>query len=120
MERHSDLQARLKNLMQTRNRRTLWREADIFKHMQKIIDVFLEYHGWHNRLVLSANANSVSSGDDPMFPFAVHAQVPLDMPQYLQAQGIQLQTDPSEALAWVLWALFAYGKQLGMGQPAYW
>lgn len=120
LERHPELKARLKQLMKIGKRRAWWRDQKVMQHMQRIIDAFLDYHGWYNRMVIWVDASVVSGGSDPMFPYRVQARLTPGLPEYLQSQGVQLQTDPSDALAWVLWALFAYGKRLGLGKPSYW
>lgn len=120
LERHPVLKAYLKQLMEKGKRRTWWPEKDVFRHMQRVIDAFLAYHGWYNRTLFIASVYTVSDGSSTMFPYAVDVNFLPEGWQYYNPPARELDSRPPDALAWVLWALFAYGDAIGLGKPPYW
>jgi hypothetical protein len=112
LERHPVLRERIRNQIAKAARRRVWHSQESIRHAQRIVDTFLAYHGWYNRLMLHASVKEASAGGS-MFPYEVYIQIFI-------APGGPLGNHPEKALAWMLWAILAYSDDLGLGRLPYW
>jgi len=121
LEAHPDL---LKLLQQTTHRgrgRIRWGINTIFHRMQSVANVFLAYHGWRANGLLRVRAtDQPDCGRD----YGFHAEMSGQLPQFAwhQVTGTEFSSKQQYllALTWVLWALFEYGEDLGLGTPEFW
>ena len=119
LERRPELRAHLLTLLRKGKRRTWWPEQAVLQHMQRVIEAFLNYHGWYNRTFFTLTAQPGHAGQ-AMFPYAVEAAIYPTLQEYIRQHAPGLPLPAGEALTWVLWALFAYGNEIGLLTPAYW
>jgi hypothetical protein len=82
--------------------------------MQKVINCFLAYHGWQSGRSLKVNA--VSNGWGGPGDFGVAAEIHLKFGDYHDWE----ESAVYRALEWVLWALFEYSDEIGIGRPEFW
>jgi len=101
-----------------------WNVSNILHRMQVVIDTFLRYHGWRSGGPLLAYPASTGWGKGIPQTFGVIARV--QKPELLMRPGDSVAPghddvrQVEEALAWVLYALFAYSDDLGLRHPAFW
>lgn len=112
LERHPVLKGKLAALVKQASRRHLWYPRDAVRHAQRMVDTFLAYHGWHNRLLIWAVVQEAQPSEE-MFPYKVSVT-----PFIYRLPGYDAA--PHTALAWTCWALLAYSEALGLGRLPYW
>ncbi len=108
----------------TRGGGMTWNASTIKHRMQKTVDTFLAYHGFRSDGPLFACADGAEWNSQTTRQFFV--RVAIRVPELLLGDGDGLMPAPQEvqlaeqALAWVLWTLFANGEQVGLKRPPYW
>src|SRR5258708_23042610 len=93
--------------------RTHWSYTTILHRMQRVIDTFLIYFQWGDSSTLSARATLVEG--ERQGPFQVQVN---SAGETLGKWEMSLAR--TNALAWVLLALFEYADKIGLGRPEYW
>jgi len=124
---HPALRVALKKAIDRRASRMTWNPTMVMHKMQNVINEFLRYHGFHNSGGLSAYPTSSYNRPDLAGDFRVAVSL---HPQMLLGHEHKTYfprdlTEPAErALAWVLWALFAYSLDIELElkeeYPAFW
>ena len=120
---HLSLRAALDSEL-TRGGGMTWNASTIKHRMQKVVDVFLAYHGFRSDGPLFACADGADWSSQTTRQFFV--RVAIRAPELLVGDGDGLMPTPQEvqiaeqALAWVLWTLFANGEEIGLKRPPYW
>ncbi|HEY76936.1 MAG TPA: hypothetical protein G4O00_12335, partial [Thermoflexia bacterium] len=100
-----------------------WNVTTILHRMQVVIETFLRYHGY--RVGRAVEAVPVSPWDRTDGPrdFGVAVRI---HPEVLIGEedgvvpGREEVRAAEEALAWVLWALFAHAEEVGLRRPPFW
>lgn len=93
-----------------------WNTITIVHRMQTVVDAFLALHGWRADGPLWAQASSARWDVPEHQTFQAHVSI---RDRRILPEGDE--PAPSEcALAWVLWAIFAYGPELGLGKVEFW
>lgn len=93
-----------------------WNTITIVHRMQIVADTFLALHGWRADGPLWVTASA------PRWDVVEHQS----FQPHVSIRDRRILPDgeepaPSErALAWVLWAIFAYGPELGLGKVEFW
>jgi hypothetical protein len=112
---HPQLRAGLNKAL-TRGAATMrWNPTNILHRMQTVIDLFLRYHGFRVCRTLQAYPNLAPWDGPDSRGYGVTVQL---HPELLVEEGSDLIPGRAEvqaaeqALAWVLWALFAYADDL--------
>jgi len=100
-----------------------WNATNILHRMQVVIAIFLKYHGWRAEGPLLAYPTAADWGEAGTRTFGVTVRI--REPELLvEGDGVVPGRDEveraEEALAWVLWALFAYAPDLGLKTPPFW
>lgn len=100
-----------------------WSTTTILHRMQVVIDLFLRYHGWVTGGPLRVYPAVASWEVEGRQDFAVQVRItPAVLPE--GEDGIVADRNElnhvEEALAWVLWALFAYAEDLGLKRAPFW
>ena len=101
-----------------------WSVTTIFHRMQVVIATFLKYHGWRAGGPLLAYPVLSEWGEEGTQTFGVVARV--RSPELLMGErdcivpGRDEVQQTEKALAWVLWALFAYSDDLGLKHAIFW
>ncbi len=124
---HPALRVALKKVIERHANRMTWNPTMVMHKMQNVIDAFLRYHGFRNSGGLSAyptsNYNRADKAGDFKVAVSLHPEMLLghEHKKYFARDF----TEPAErALAWVLWALFAYSLDIGLElkeeYPAFW
>lgn len=112
------------NVELTRGGGMTWNAGTIKHRMQKVVDVFLAYHGLRSDEPLLACADGAAWDEQTTCQFFV--RVTIRTPELLlgDADGVvppRREVELAErALAWVLWTLFANGEEIGLKRPPYW
>lgn len=101
-----------------------WNAGTIKHRMQKVVDVFLAYHGLRPDGPLLVCADGAAWDERTTRQFFV--RVTIRTPELLlgDVDGVvppKREIELAErALAWVLWTLFANGEEIGLKRPPYW
>jgi len=105
-------------------RDTRWNITTILHRMQGVVNVFLTAHGWraYGLLLVQASAYDSTIRETRTFDILVKIRNPqilmsrddLVVPSKEEVQAVE------EALSWVLYSLFAYSQELGLGGLSYW
>jgi hypothetical protein len=112
------------NVELTRGGGMTWNAGTIKHRMQKVVDVFLAYHGLRPDGPLLACADGAAWDEHTTRQFFV--RVTIRTPELLlgDVDGVvppKREVELAErALAWVLWTLFANGEEIGLKRPPYW
>ena len=92
--------------------------------MQGVANVFLTAHGWraYGLLLVQASANDMKTRQTRVFDMVVHIRNPqiLMNRDDLVVPSTKEVHETEEAVSWVLFALFAYSEELGLGSLSYW
>jgi len=123
LEMHPKLRGRLRRVLE-RGRETMrWNVTTILHRMQGVIREFLRYHGYEvGRWLMAVPESSWERGEGPQ-DFGVRVRI---HPEVLMGEGDgvvpgqEAVARAEEALAWVLWALFAYAEEIGLKAPPFW
>jgi len=127
LERYLEMQPQLrKTLNQTINRGSTamrWNPTTILHRMQVVIDAFLNYHGWRSNGPLAV-FSSVSWANDEPHAFGVTVRIS-NRDILVSHDGAIIPTEnekraKEQALAWVLYALFAYAPHLHLTTAPFW
>ena len=116
LEIHPDLRNKLRFAMHHANSRMLWSQNTILHRMQRVIDAFLIHFGWGQSQTLKVESTMDNSG----IPAITHGPFYVTASYKTATQEWESNLHKSTALAWVLWALFEYADQIGLGRPDYW
>ena len=114
LEMHPTLKKRLGSALHQGKGRIRWNYTTIVHRMQEVINRFLAYHGWQSGGPVQVKA--VSDGWEGPGNFGVSANIQLKFNNQHEWQEFFIH----RALAWVLWALFEYADELGLGRPEFW
>jgi hypothetical protein len=114
LEIHPTLMERLRRTLHQGKGRIRWNYTTIVHRMQTVFNCFLAYHGWQSGGSLEVKA--VSDGWEGPGNFGAKVDIRLKFNYQHEWQDFAI----SRALAWVLWALFEYAEQLGLGRPEFW
>ncbi|MBN2005201.1 MAG: hypothetical protein JXA21_17720 [Anaerolineae bacterium] len=123
LDMHPHLRALLSKALTRGSGSLRWSLPTILHRMQTVIDGFLRYHGLRNCSTLDARPMAPQLAEDGNHQFGVWVTL---NPEILlgDASGVvpdQAATAQAEAaLAWVLYALFAYGADLGLKRAGFW
>lgn len=101
-----------------------WNTTNILHRVQVVIDRFMAYHGWSNNggLRFEAGTYDYTTDDDVGFSISVRIREPelLMEPWQTIVPSREKLKEAEEALAWVLWALFAYADRLDLPTCGFW
>jgi len=114
LEMHPSLMERLRRTLHQGKGRIRWNYTTIVHRMQTVFNCFLAYHGWQSGGSLAVKA--VSDGWEGSGNFGAKVDIRLKFKYQHEWQEFGI----SRALAWVLWALFEYAEELGLGRPEFW
>jgi hypothetical protein len=95
--------------------RIRWNTTTVIHRMQQVINTFLTYHGWQSNGPLRVAA--VAGEWDGLGPFGIHVKK-VGLWHFSDDEKLEKKLCP--ALTWVLWALFEYADELGLGKPEFW
>jgi hypothetical protein len=101
-----------------------WNPTTILHRMQVVINTFLGLHGWRADGALFVTASMSDWQDVTQRTFGVNVKI--RKPSLLMAEDdlvvpTRAEIEQNErALAWALWALFAYSLDLGLGRVEFW
>jgi hypothetical protein len=124
LKMHPVLRERIQKVMHFGKGTLRWNSTTILHRMQVVINAFLGYHGWRSDgglLAFPAAADWNEAG-----PRTFTVLVRLRDPELLMLPDDNVVPSQSEifvceeALAWVLWALFNYAPELGLGRVEFW
>jgi hypothetical protein len=110
---HPRLFERLQTEMHRGHGKVRWNNLTILHRMQQVVNSFLDYFGIGNGFAFRA---VVSEGPGYLFqPSLYHLDI------QVPDSGRPFDSLPSvRALGWVLWAIFEYSEELGLGTLEYW
>ena len=114
LEMHPSLMERLRRTLHQGKGRIRWNYTTIVHRMQMVFNCFLAYHGWQSGGSLDVKA--VSDGWEGTGNFGAKVNIRLKFNHQHEWQEFAIH----RALAWVLWALFEYAEELGLGRPEFW
>jgi hypothetical protein len=101
-----------------------WNVTNVLHRMQVVIDTFLKYHGWRSDGPLLAYPMTPDWNSAASRTFGVTVRI--RNPEVLMEPGDGVVPGRDEiqqaenALAWVLWAMFAHASELGLKTPPFW
>ena len=100
-----------------------WNVTTIQHRMQVVIHTFLRYHGWQVSKALEVVPTSSWDRQEAPRDFGVSVRIHREL---LMSEGEEIVPGNGEvkaaeqALAWVLWALFAYGEDVRVNHAPFW
>lgn len=105
-------------------RDTRWNITTILHRMQGVANAFLNAHGWrsYGLLLVQSSANDTKTGVTRVFDVLVtirNEQILISSDDLVVPSKQEVKA-MEEALSWVLYALFAYSEELGLGRLSYW
>ncbi len=119
-----NLHKRIYSELHRGERDTRWNITTILHRMQGVANLFLNAHGWraYGLLLVQSSANDMKTRETRVFDVLVkirNEQILMSrddmvVPSKEEVKGME------EALSWVLYALFAYSEELGLGGLSYW
>ena len=118
------LRTRLNKALHNGKGNLRWNPTTIMHRMQIVVNTFLSAHGWRSDGLLFAHVTVGNWDTVSTRMFGVNVRI--RNPQILMAEDDLVVPSQSEviqveqALAWVLWALFAHSLDLGLGRPEFW
>jgi hypothetical protein len=121
---HPDLRKAVSKAITRGSGSMRWSTSTILHRMQVIITRFLRYHGWQAGGPLQAYPELSGWDNTKTQSFAVTVRI--RNPELLMTPGDEIVPGKDavqaveQALAWVLWALFAHGEDLGLKQAVFW
>jgi len=102
----------------------VWNATDIRHKMQRVANVFLRYHGYRSDgpLLVYADVADWNTRTTRQFYIGVEIHNPkLLLGDSEGPSPSRREVELAEqALRWVLWSLFANGKEIGLKRPPYW
>ena len=124
LQMHPQLRKRLQAAMQRGVASMRWNSTTILHRLQIGINVFLAYHGWRSDGPLRAYPSVCDWNSDESRAFGVAVRIASRELLMREPNGVVPGRDQvrraEQALAWVLWALFAYADRLGLQPPVFW
>jgi hypothetical protein len=121
---HSDLRENWNEALRYGSHRTNWNPTMVLHKMQVAIHEFTRYHGWDNQGALQIFPSSSNWDDDGDRTFTVHVRIYNGELLMLERDGVVPGSDEiaeaETALGWVLWAMFAHARHLGLVRPGFW
>lgn len=124
LKMHPALLERLQKVLHFGRGTLRWNSTTILHRMQVVINAFLAYHGWRSDGGLLAYPSIADWDEAGPRTFAVN--VILRDPELLMLPDENVVPSQVEiiscedALAWILWALFNYAPELGLGRVEFW
>jgi len=115
LEMHPDLVRDLRKAIHSGRGRMYWSPKTILHRMQMTIDTFLAYYGWQSGGRIRVTATTEHEQGATQFGVRVEATG-----VFFYGIGHQKNRAANHALAWILWALFEYAVELGLGKPEFW
>ncbi len=112
LDRHPKFRASLNQAIHFNQGRIVWSQQNILHRMGIVIRRFLAYYGWSGRGLLTVYPRI--SDEEPR-DFEVFCRIERN-----QQMTIEEQVNGERALGWVLWALFEYAQDIGLGRPEFW
>ncbi len=124
LDMHPNLRQAISKAMDRDKGTMRWNVTTIQHRMQVVIHTFLRYHGWRVSRAMEAVPVSSWNRTDGLGDFGVAVRI--RAPELLMGEDDGIVPGKGEvqaaeqALAWVLWALFAYAEDLGIKRPNFW
>jgi len=118
------LRTRLQKAVHSGRGNVRWNPTTIMHRMQVVANIFLAEHGWgtDGTLFVCSAVNDWNTRAGRVFT----VDVSIRDPQILMREedtivpSAQEVSKTEQALAWVLWALFNYSGELGLGRVEFW
>ena len=114
LELHPDLVTNLRKAIHSGRGRMYWSPKTILHRMQMVINTFMAYYGF--RVSNSFQIFATVEPEEGTSQFSVKVEV---LYEHLSSDYVEA-VDTQKSLAWMLWALFEYGAELGLGKPEFW
>lgn len=109
---HPELLTRLRQAIHFNKTKVVWTQQNILHRMRIVISTFLAYHGWRSSHVIKIYPTIDGDGKGDYTVKCVWESTP----SRYRGQYREI----TDALQWVLWALFEYAEDLGLGRPEFW
>lgn len=109
---HPELLTRLRQSIHFNKTKVVWTQQNILHRMRIVIRTFLAYHGWRSSGVIKIYPTIDGDGRGDYTVNCVWHSIP--------NRFRRRNSDITDALQWVLWALFEYAEDLGLGRPEFW
>jgi len=125
LEMHPRLREALSKALVHGSGSVKWSVPTIILRMQVVVHTFLRYHGWRADGPLCVYPELIG-WDNAERPGSFGLVVQIRHPELLMEPGDEVVPGQPEvrqaemALAWVLWALFSYGSDLGLKIAPFW
>ena len=113
MVEHPKMQRALSQALHYNRGRVIWSQQNILHRMGIVVRRFLSLYGWRSGRVLKVYPITM---EDKSMPYSVKCELMPNLPDMSISKRISNET----ALSWVLWALFEYGQDIGIGRPEFW
>ncbi len=127
LELHPLLKLALEKAIGGRSSRIIWNPTMVFHRLQIVVDRFLEYHGLRVSPDLEVYPTSNYNRLDNYGAFRIEATLKAEVLLGARDGVIPLRDEVrgiEKALAWVIWALLAYSKEVGLklngDYPPFW
>ncbi len=115
LEMHPPLLKKLQRTMHYGKGRIHWNTAMVIHRMQQVVNQFMAYHGWTTNGLLRVDA--VFGNWSGVGPFGIKAE---KIGFWEFASNYTEGRRSIKSLCWVLWALFEYAEDMGLGKPEFW
>jgi hypothetical protein len=115
LEMHPSLLKKLQRTMHHGKGRIHWNTAMVIHRMQQVVNQFVAYHGWTTNGLLRVEA--VYGNWSGVGPFGIKAE---KVGFWEGGNNYSENWRAIESLCWVLWALFEYAEDIGLGRPEFW
>ena len=114
LEIHPDLVVNLRKAIHSGRGRMYWSPKTILHRMQMVINTFMAYYGFY----AGGNLRVMPTADpeEGASQFGIH----VDVPNLYLSENFQTAREIKHGLAWMIWAFFEYGTELGLGRPEFW
>jgi len=109
---HPELATRLRQSIHFNRTQVVWTQQNILHRMRIVIRTFLAYHGWRSSAVIKIYPTIAGDGKGDYTVNCVWNSIP--------RRYVLEDSRIATALQWVLWALFEYAEDLGLGRPEFW
>lgn len=109
---HPELLTRLRQSIHFNKSKVVWTQQNILHRMRIVIRTFLAYHGWRSSNVIKIYPTIDGDGRGD-YTVNCHWN---STPNRYKFRNSEI----TDALQWVLWALFEYAEDLGLGRPEFW
>ena len=124
LKMHPALHERLTKVMHFGRGSLRWNSVTILHRMQVVINTFLGYHGWRPDGPLLAYPQNPAWDDEGPRTFGVIVQIHDEALLMQSGDNVHPLKDQvrehEQALEWVLFALFNYAHELGLGRVEFW